>query len=339
MAFYKEKQKMDLGNTNFENIFINDFMPQADGLFVKVYILGYKYSQDVEDNFSNISISKNLNITEEKVDEAWSYWENQGIIRKNYHNDGKYDVEFMNLKQLYVEKVYSCNAEPKEVSFNELIDSNKKESTKEMFIELRRIIGRELTFNEKRKVLSWKEKFSFNNIIIIQGFIYCVERKNVKSLKYIESVLSSWYDSNIETIEDLGNYFEKQSEIYGYYRKIKTSLGFTGRQLTKSEMDTIDKWFFEWNFSIDMVLKALENSSKIPNPNINYFNSILNDWNNKGYKKIEDIKERRTRKNNNYNKKNQKKSLFDDIEQTYENYTPEELDKLARRKFNNKDQE
>ena len=336
MSFYKEKQKMDLGNTNFENIFINDFMPQAEGLFVKVYILGYKYSQDVEDEFSNISISKNLNISEEKIDEAWSYWEEQGIIRKHYSNTGRYDIEFLNLKQLYVEKVYNSNSSKKEVSFNDLVASNKKESTKEMFQELRKTLGRELTFNEKRKVLSWKEKYSFNNIIIIQGFIFCIERKKVKSLKYIESVLSSWYDSNIETIEDLGDYFEKQSEIYGYYKKIKSSLGFSGRQLTKSEMDIIDKWFFEWDFSIDMVLKALENSSKIPNPNINYFNSILNDWHKKGYKKVEDIKDR---KRSNYKGKKTKKTDFDNFEQRYENYTPEELDKIARRKFNNTNQE
>jgi DnaD/phage-associated family protein len=150
--------------------------------------------------------------------------------------------------------------------------------------------------------------------------------------------LSSWYDSNIKTIEDLGDYFEKQSEIFGYYRKIKNSLGFSGRQLTKSEMDIIDKWFFEWNFSIDMVLKALENSSKIPNPNINYFNSILNDWHKKGYKKVSEIKER---KKSNYkdNKKSKKKSDFDNFEQRYESYSPEELDKIARRKFNNKNQE
>jgi len=336
MSFYKEKQKMDLGNTNFENIFINDFMPQAEGLFVKVYILGYKYSQDVEDEFSNISISKNLNISEEKIDEAWSYWEEQGIIRKHYSNTGRYDIEFLNLKQLYVEKVYKSNSNTKEVTFNDLVASNKKESTKEMFQELRKTLGRELTFNEKRKVLSWKEKYSFNNIIIIQGFIFCIERKKVKNLKYIESVLSSWYDSNIETIEDLGDYFEKQSEIYGYYKKIKSSLGFSGRQLTKSEMDIIDKWFFEWDFSIDMVLKALENSSKIPNPNINYFNSILNDWHKKGYKKVEDIKDR---KRSNYKGKKTKKTDFDNFEQRYENYTPEELDKIARRKFNNKNQE
>jgi DnaD/phage-associated family protein len=338
MSFYKEKQKMDLGNTNFENIFLNDFMPQADGLYVKVYLLGYKYSEDVDENFSNLSISKNLNVSEEEVDQAWTYWENQGIIRKHYDNEGNYSVEFINLKQLYVEKVYTNNSNSQEVSFNDLVESNKKESTKDMFEELRRVLGRELTFNEKRKVLSWKEKFSFNNIIIIQGFIYCIERKNVKSFKYIESVLSSWYDSNIKTIEDLGDYFEKQSEIFGYYRKIKNSLGFSGRQLTKSEMDIIDKWFFEWNFSIDMVLKALENSSKIPNPNINYFNSILNDWHKKGYKKVSEIKER---KKSNYkdNKKSKKKSDFDNFEQRYESYSPEELDKIARRKFNNKNQE
>lgn len=337
MTFYKENQKMDLGSTTYENIFLNDYMPPAKGIHVKVYLLGYKYASNHEKEFSNISISKNLNISLEEVDNAWSYWEDQGLVKKNYLDSGDYDIEFMNLKQLYVEKVYT-NISKDETSFNDLIESNKKDSTKNMFNELRKIFGRELTFNEKRKVLSWKKKFSFDDIIIIQGFIYSVKNKNAKNFKYIESVLNSWYDSNIETIEDLGDYFEKQSEIYGYYKKIKKSLGFSGRQLTKSEMDTIDKWFFEWNFSIDMVLKALENSSKIPNPNINYFNSILQDWYNKGYKKIEDIKINSSSKYKNEKKKS-KSTDFDDFDQRYKNYTSKELDEIARRKFNKRSQE
>jgi len=338
MTFYKESQKMDLGSTTYENIFLNDYMPPAKGTHVKVYLLGYKYASNHEKEFSNISISKNLSISEEEVDDAWSYWEDQGVIKKKYLDNGTYDVEFVNLKGLYVEKVYTSRSNENKPSFNDLIHSNKNDSTKNMFEELRKIYGRELTFNEKRKVLSWKKKFSFDDIIIIQGFIYSVKRKNAKNFNYIESVLNSWHDSNIETIEDLGDYFEKQSEIYGYYKKIKKSLGFYGRQLTKSEMDTIDKWFFEWNFSIDMVLKALENSSKIPNPNINYFNSILKDWYNKGYKKVEDIKKINSNKYKK-NKKPSKSTNFDDFDQKYKNYTSEELDEIARRKFNNRNKE
>ncbi len=337
MTFYKESQKMDLGSTTFENIFLNDYMPPARGLYVKVYLLGYKYASNSEKEFSNISISKNLNISEEEVDNAWSYWEDQGITNKKYQDNGDYNIEFVNLKQLYVEKVYSTSSS-KTISFNDLIYSNKSNSTKKMFEELRKIFGRELTFNEKRKVLSWKQKFSFDDIIIIQGFIYSVKKKNAKNINYIESVLNSWYDSNIETMDDLGDYFEKQSEIYGYYKKIKKSLGFTGRQLTKSEMDTIDKWFFEWNFSIEMVLKALENSSKIPNPNINYFNSIMKDWHSKGYKQVDDIKKSSSAKYKKDKKKN-KSTNFDDFDQRYENYSPKELDEIARRKFNKRNKE
>ncbi len=44
MIKYKKTEK-DLGYTIIENIFINDFMPSADGAFVKVYLMGLKLLQ------------------------------------------------------------------------------------------------------------------------------------------------------------------------------------------------------------------------------------------------------------------------------------------------------
>lgn len=41
MYFIFQEMQIDLGDTPIENIFINDYMPQADGTYVKVYLMGY----------------------------------------------------------------------------------------------------------------------------------------------------------------------------------------------------------------------------------------------------------------------------------------------------------
>ncbi len=62
--FYKEVNDIDLGDTAIPNIFIDIFMPMADGLYVKVYLLGYRQACDksANPNFDNISIAKNLDV-------------------------------------------------------------------------------------------------------------------------------------------------------------------------------------------------------------------------------------------------------------------------------------
>ncbi len=86
MNFTMETTDMDLGgDTPIENIFINDFMPMANGTYVKVYLLGYKYAYDKDINIevNNNTIAKHLNIPLIDVLNAWDFWEGKGIIQKN----------------------------------------------------------------------------------------------------------------------------------------------------------------------------------------------------------------------------------------------------------------
>ena len=66
--FFKEVNEIDLGETTIANIFIDIFMPMANGLYVKVYLLGYRQACDPNSNpkFDNNSIAKNLNIEIQK---------------------------------------------------------------------------------------------------------------------------------------------------------------------------------------------------------------------------------------------------------------------------------
>ncbi len=84
MSFVLETTDMALGDTPIENIFINDYMPMANGTYVKVYLLGYKYANDRDSNIevNNSTISKHLDIPLEDVLRSWDFWEEKGIIEK-----------------------------------------------------------------------------------------------------------------------------------------------------------------------------------------------------------------------------------------------------------------
>jgi len=118
MKFEIQKAPIDLTDTSFDSIFITDFMPAAEGIYVKVYLLGYKYAKDRNMIFDNNTIANILNVPIEKVDESWRYWENIGVIHfKASTNDIlHYSIEFVNLKQLYIDNIYSSSSQAKTLS-------------------------------------------------------------------------------------------------------------------------------------------------------------------------------------------------------------------------------
>ncbi|MCU9807603.1 hypothetical protein LEQ06_05135 [Paraclostridium sp. AKS46] len=108
--FFKEVNEIDLGQTTIDNIFIDIFMPMANGLYVQVYLLGYRYACDETSNpkFNNNSIAKNLNVPLSDVLAAWDFWEDKNLIKK-HKNDGlddfSFSIEFLDLKK-YILIIY-----------------------------------------------------------------------------------------------------------------------------------------------------------------------------------------------------------------------------------------
>ncbi|MFY9214335.1 MAG: primosomal replication protein N, partial [Tissierellaceae bacterium] len=130
MSFFLETTDMDLGDTPIENIFINDYMPMANGTYVKVYLLGFKYAydKDYKIDVNNKTIAKHLNIPLEDVLRAWDFWEEKGIVEKIYVDEEKsinYKVKFLNLKQLYIKnniKLFTTEKESVKIAQDNSID-------------------------------------------------------------------------------------------------------------------------------------------------------------------------------------------------------------------------
>ena len=80
MNFRREKaNNLYLRDTQVENIFLTEYMPGAEGDFVKVYLTALMYAGD--EKMSNSLIAKHLGMAEEDVLRAWNYWESCGVIR------------------------------------------------------------------------------------------------------------------------------------------------------------------------------------------------------------------------------------------------------------------
>lgn len=347
MSFIKRTTDVDFGQTPIENIFINDFMPMANGTYVKVYLLGYKYASDKDDNIvvDNNTIAKHLNIPLEDVLGAWDFWEKKGIIIKHSkdtdnHND--FTVEFLSLRQLYIDNNYQTVAasrdevhspQPFSCSPEALLEANKVPEIKNMFYTIDQIKRRQLTPNERMTVLEWIYNFNMDPDIIVKAFEFCIEKKNIKSIRYVGGVIRNWYDNGILNLDKLEEYLDKSDKKFVYYDKVFKALGFSFRQPSQAEKETMNIWFNEWNFSLEMVLKACENSRKTSNPNINYINSILLAWKKDGITTPEEAEEKNQEAKNAKEVKKPKKTnkannKFHNFKQRATNYSNDELEKI-----------
>lgn len=358
MSFILETTDMDLGDTPIENIFINDFMPMANGTYVKVYLLGYKYAHDKDGNIevTNQTIAKHLEIPLEDVLRAWDFWETKGIIEKmepKEDNKYNYKVKFLNLKQLYIKNNLSLfnkkeltREKPKSITPQELIDANQIPLINKMFNQIDYIMRRQTVTTEKQKILSWIENYNMNPDVIEKAFFYGVERKGQRNINYIEGIIRNWYDSGLTNMEAILEHFKIQDEKYYRYEKVMKALGLSNRPITQGEMKVIDKWFEEYHFPMEIVIKGCESSSKVANPNVNYIDGVLSSWYRKGIKTIEDIDEKdrpKEKKEYKVGKPSQSKGTplktrFHNFQQRTDKYTSEELENIARKKRENYNQ-
>lgn len=346
---------MDLGDTPIENIFINDYMPMANGTYVKVYLIGYKYAHDRDGQIEvdNRTIAKHLEIPMEDVLGAWDFWEKKGIIEKiSLEDDDKYNfnVKFLNLKQLYIknnldlfkakEEENKSQTRKKIPGSQKIIEANQIPQINEMFNQINDIMRRQTVPYEKERILTWIEDYNMNPDVIEKAFFYGVERKGVRNVKYVEGIIRNWYDNGLTNIGAVTEYYKTRDERYYKYEKVMASLGLQNRTITKGEMIVIDKWFDEYEFSLELVLKGCENSAKVASPTVNYIDGVLKSWYGKGIKTIEEIeekdkpKERRqySDKKTSQNRSKPLQTRFHNFEQRTDKYSSDELEDIARKK-------
>ncbi len=323
MSFKIKTPDFDLGTIEIENIFINDFMPSADGVYVKVYLMALKLAKDYNGNqkYGNKSLSAILNIPLTDVISAWKYWESKSVVHIiNKINDSNFDVEFISLRQLFIDKNYYSPHKSQDL----IIKSIKETRYSALFERINQNLGNELQANERISLMTFLDKNDTDDDLVVESFNSLKRGAYTSRINTVKKRLFNWKDLDIKSVDDLLNYKSKTSETYINYKKILEALGHPWDNPTSGDKEVINKWMKEYNFDISFILtKINEITKKIRNPNMNYLDAVFTSI----FKGEEPIKKAKPE-----SKSTKKKNTFHNFSTDDENnLTEEELENMLVR--------
>ncbi len=281
-----------LGFTPVNNIFIEKYMPQARGEFVKIYLLMLKHNISGELGVSSSILASSLNLLESDIMNALSYWNDQGIIKLTQIDKmGNYNVEFLDLIEEPIQTT-------KQVDLLEALGSN---NTKDMLKDIETLLARPLSPNEMSIYLNWQRELGFSSELILILMEYCIS-KGKSDPRYIEKVALSWHDQKITNIEQAQNLIKKTEDKWLNIRKILSYLGINNVDIMKPQQDLIEKWLLMYKFPNEIIFKACDICfERLNRADFKYIDGILTNWNKNNIRTLEDIALKDTKNNKNVN--------------------------------------
>ena len=313
--------------TTVSDIFIDQYMPKANGEFVKVYLYllratgsgaGIATISEIADHFSN---------TEADIVRALNYWASEGILQVQTGADGQITginlcslaVSGMQAAQSNIQSAVADNAAQNNLQNISTADIRMQDSVVE---KLKNQATDKPAPSQKEYTLDEIKEFRKNPDIselffIIETYLkhtlsssdtnmvlywldelhfstdlveYLVEyciTKGHSSLRYMNKVALGWADAGIKTVDQAKDDAAAHSQIY--YSVMK-ALGITGRNLVDSEVSLINKWVGEYGFDIELVKAACSKTiSAIQKPSFEYTDSILANWRKKDVHTLKDV--------------------------------------------------
>ncbi|MEN1760109.1 DnaD domain protein [Anoxynatronum sibiricum] len=199
-------------------------------------------------------------------------------------------VEFLSLKTLHLKHtpqvtssaVESETPPPHTTTPAELLEANERESFRQFFAAINRLMQRPLVPNEEMQVLDWLHHFKVEKTVVLMAFEYAVRQKEVRSVPYVAGIVRNWADEGFLTGEQVQAFLDRMQLRYRQYDQVFKALGFHGRLPSDAESRLMDQWLDAFGFSMDMIIKACGFSAGTAKPSIKYIHGILDRWQKEG---------------------------------------------------------
>lgn len=220
--------------TPVDNLFFLTYMPDADGMFVKVYLYGLM--QCYHAALSEDSIADALGLTEAQVRCAFVYWQSRGLVRIT--SEEPFAVEYLLTEQEALTRAVSVKHRSLIESVNGILSP------------------RTLQLREMKAVYDCVELYDLSEDAVRELILHCAEVKGKRvSMNYVLTVAQSWKEQGIVQAEQAQQYVEQYrlkkhgaTEVLRRWNK--------RRNPTKDEMDLYDRWINDWGFDSEAILTA-----------------------------------------------------------------------------------
>lgn len=314
------------GYTSVSNIFISEYVPGANGEFVKVYLYLLHLMSLRSNNISISLLADTFNQTEADIMRALRYWDSLDVISLSFNGPGNglsnivlrdikhtgqaanamadpiaaesasvnstssYQTETVRAAKPDIkqtEVIYT--AEPSKVSYSkeQLNGFLANDNFSMLLFVIEQYMGRPLSTKETNSIVYFYDGLKLSTDLIEYLFEYCVEH-NKKSINYIEKVALSWASKNIHTIAEAK---EETSNHTDYVYQIMKAFGLSNREPAQHEKAMIAKWADTYCFDTDIIIEACNRTIKaIHQPSFEYADTILANWKNSNVSSLEDVK-------------------------------------------------
>lgn len=299
------KNKFQTNATLLPNDFIDNYMIDANGEFVKVYLFLLRHLDDPCSSLTLTTIADCLNNTEADILRAFRYWEKKGLLRTERDTDGK--ITALELQKMSLSGGdASSAAKPSSVSPAAPapaaasaplaasaaakavpIDSFRaQKEIKSLLFIAEQYLGKTLTHTEMETITYFYDTLHMSADLIEYLIESCVENGH-KSMHYIRKVAFSWAEDGIETVSQA----KEQSALYNKNcYTVLNAFGIKNRGPAASELTYIRKWAEEYAFSPDIIAEACRRTiSATHQPSFEYADSILTKWHEKNIRHLKDI--------------------------------------------------
>ena len=246
--------------TPVDNQFILEYMPDAKGDYVKVFLYGLMRCYHPEEDMNLDRMSHELNMTQDEITAAFRYWERKRLVRRV--SDQPPVWKYVNSKQILAGPA------------DEPADSDYEDFCKaiyEAFDHVRRLHGSELS-----TIFEWHEsslQLPTEVIIMLLNHMIQVKGRNFR-IRDAEKTAVHMAEENIRTVEAAEAFFSRDEQAYAGARKILKLLG-KNYAPSEAQVNLYRKWNREWLFSHDAIEAAAELTAK-GDPSFGYLDGILN---------------------------------------------------------------
>lgn len=305
------------------NFFIDYYMTEANGEFVKIYLYLVRLL-----NSGNVvtvaGIADHFNLTEKDICRAVKYWIKQGVLQLEYTDDKKLTgITLLPLTEkkeeteeedvlsvlstsageeqktetvskqedIAASRIKESASVPQKVSYKAAFIASKKEDEDfgNLLYQTETYFGKPLTQTDINCLLYIYEELSFKPELLEYLVEYCVSIGK-KSCRYIEAVAIEWYKNGITSVEDAKIASKNYNSIYVAVLK---QLGIPRRVPTPTETAYIDTWYNTYSFNKNIIMEACKRAitARPHSANFNYVNGILESWHRQNVRKISDVEE------------------------------------------------
>ena len=244
LCSYSSKLAMD-GYTVIDNTFLNEFLPQATGEDVKVYLYGLNLcSNPNTDDNSLDTMSKVLCLSEDDILKAFAYWQEMGLVQMVSTNP--LEIRFLPVRA----RSGSSKIRNKEkyTDFNTQIQAV--------------ISGRMITPTEFNEYYSLIETYHFEPEALVMIAKYCTTRKSTSiGYPYILAVARNYADEGLKTIEAVEQKFMEYEQNSDEIKRVLSALGLK-READIEERNLYLKWNNNFGFTNGVIVEVAKSLKK-----------------------------------------------------------------------------